>query len=87
MPVSELVRRLAENGAHLRAELRLEVVLGTGVGFHFVGYPVPGGFRLESQRSPHTPPEYFLAIVRAAGFEAHPDNADRWVRVIPLPAI
>lgn len=85
--VMEVIRRLAETGSHMAIDFRLTIRTGVGLPFSVIGYPVPGGFRLETQRLPALPQEWFESIVRNAGFEPHTEDATRWVRVVAIPPV
>lgn len=85
--VFEVLRRLAESGSHMAIDFRLTIKTGVGLPFSIIGYPVPAGFRLETQRLPALPKDWFEAIVRNAGFEPHPDDETRWVRVVEIPPV
>lgn len=87
MSVRELVQRLAETGTRIQFSLDIQVQTGTGIYLRFVGYPVPRGFRLETHRLNGCPPEYFAAVVRAAGFEPHREDSDRCFLTIELPPV
>lgn len=78
----DVFRRLANSGTQV--QLRVTLRLGSGVEIPVVGYPVPGGYRIETGAHATQPEGFFREFTTALGFVLLDDTESRAALVVPV---